>query len=164
MDQMKRRVSSVVALVVAAMSLSGAASAVLPDYHPAGSDGHDFAFTGDAASELTIRYKPRRDKFVGRLTSDFVDTQGVLEGEADEASVCVSGRKVTVFKVRRHRPNLAVGSDRVSPEGTWSVSKARVRGKYYASVGRSETLLREYFGGIDYYVTCASDLSPALRL
>lgn len=159
---MRKTITMVVA--VAALSLPMTAQAALPDQHPAGSDGHDFAFTGSAASVVKIDYKPRKDKFAGTLGSDFVDTEKVLETEADEAAVCVEGRKVSVYKFRRHKSDRLIGTDTVGPMGKWSVHKGKVDGRYYASVGKSSTLLREYYGGIDYYVSCLADVSGKIRL
>lgn len=150
--------------IVTALAVPVTAHAALPDMHPAGSDGHDFAFTGSSVSTVKIDYKNAKDKFAGTVTSDFEDTEGVLESASDEAAVCVAGREIQVFKFRKHRADVLIGSDKASKDGSWSVDRKKVNGKYYASVGKSNTLLREYYGGIDYYVSCKADSSGKLEL
>lgn len=161
---MRKAVVTLAGLTVALMSVASPASAALPDQHPTGSDGHDFSFTGDAASQVTIEYKPRKDKFAGAVSSDFVDTARMLEDAGDEAAVCVVGRTVTVYRYRRDRADRVIGSDTVNDNGRWSVAKSKVDGRYYASVSKDHTLLREYYGGIDYYVSCLADTSGKIRL
>lgn len=159
---MRKTLTMVVA--VAALSLPMTAQAALPYQHATGEDGHDFAFTGSSESAVTIEYKRKKGKFVGTLSSDFEDTEKVLESEADEAAVCVQDREVSVYRFRKKKSDNLIGTATAGVDGKWTLNKSRDQGRYYARVGKSNTLLREYYGGIDYFVACNADGSGKIRL
>ena len=144
--------------------LQSVAHAVIPPQHSAGSDGHEFAYTGEYTTSLNHTYKPASNKFTGKLGTNFVDPVGLLEDAADADLVCVEGRKVEVFKARRDQSDKLMGSDRTNSTGTWAVSADVSRGKYYASVSKSEILIREYYNGIDFYAVCKSASSTTSGL
>ena len=72
---------------------------------------------------LSLHYKERAERFVGRIKSD--------------PAVCLSGL-VTVHKIKRG-PNPTVGSDSAASDGSWSVSKRARGGRFYATTPRYET-------------------------
>ena len=139
---------------LAVLPLQGVAYAVIPPQHGAGSDGHDFAYTGEYRTELTHRYRAGANKFTGSLSSNFIDPDGLLEDAADLESVCVKGRKVEVYKARRTGSDRLVGSDKTDDAGNWAVAADVSSGKYYAHTGKDEILIREYYNGIDFYAVC----------
>ena len=150
---------------VAALSLQGVAQAkfpveLLPDHA-----NHDVTqTTGPFASTLTHKFVATKGKFKGKLTSAFSDPTGILEDAADAPLVCVTDRKVTLYKKVKTGTDKVMGSDKTDDLGVWSVPAAVTRGKYYASVGKSELLIREYYNGIDFYAVCKSATSPVSGL
>lgn len=157
----------VLVTALAALPLQGIAQAALPVDHAPGSAGHEnheVSYTGSYDSTLTHKYNSNKNKFVGSLSSNFGDPAGVLEDAADVSAVCVTDRKVSVFKFRKLLADKLMGSDKVNSLGRWSVAADVSKGKYYAKVGKSEMLIREYYNGIDFFATCKAASSPRAGL
>jgi hypothetical protein len=151
-----------VVAAVMALGLQGAAQAVIVGPGPApGSDGHEFDLTGEFGSVVEGSYAAKKDKFKGSLSSKFVDSTGTLSS-ADEEDMCVVGRKVEVFKARKTKADLSMGTDKVDADGLWSVPAEVTKGTYYAKVGKSEFLIREYYG-VNEYAVCLADTSPDIK-
>ena len=158
----RRFLKVAVAAAVMAVGLQGAAQAVIIGPGPApGSDGHEFDFTGEFGSVLTGSYAGKKDKFKGTLSSKFVDSTGTLSSD-DEAAMCVVGRKVEVFKARKSKPDKSMGTDKVDSNGNWAVPAEVSKGTYYAKVGKSEFLIRQYYG-VNEYALCLADTSPDIK-
>lgn len=84
-----------------------------------------------AGSTITMDYKPRKEKFVGSVTS----------GRAK----CVGGRTVKLFKARTGK---FVAKTTTNSTGGWSIAVDKRSGKYYSKVtAKSYTL----DSGVDGY-------------
>jgi hypothetical protein len=152
------RVARVVVLgMLASFALQGVAHSVIPVETLPGHADHEVEDTaGPFASTLTHRYNADKKKFVGSLKSAFVDSKEILEDPADESLVCVVDRVVKVFKKVKSGPDRLIGSSKVNSSGRWAIPAVVTRGKYYATVPGTKMLIREYYGGIDYYAACRS--------
>ena len=113
---MKKRIGSLTILALVA-------GLVVTALAPAFASGDN---TATADTTVTMRYKARKDKMVGRVAS-------VREA-------CVPKRRVRVYKITR-RGKVAIGSAVTNAEGRWRVPLANARGKYGArAVSRTITL------------------------
>lgn len=160
-----RRSSFKVILAAAVMTvgLQGVAHAVIIGPGPApGSDNNEFEFTGEYKSTVGGSYSRRADKFKGTLSSNFEDSEGILEDPSDEDLLCVAGRKVEVFKNRTSKADLSMGSDKADENGNWSVPADVSKGTYYAKVSEDEYLVRTYYG-VNEYAVCLADKSSEIK-
>ena len=160
-----RRSSLKVILAVAVMTvgLQGVAHAVIIGPGPApGSDKNEFEFTGEYKSSVGGSYSRRAEKFKGTLSSNYVDSLGVLDDPSDEDLLCVVGRKVEVFKNRTTKADLSMGTDKADANGNWAVPAAVSRGTYYAKVTQDEYLVRTYYG-VNEYAVCLADKSSEIK-
>jgi len=87
--------------------------------------------SSDSKSGIAMDYKPRKGKFVGKVTS--------------EHGACVEGRTVKLFKARTGKK---VGRTTTNATGGWSIAAAKRSGKYYSKVTASDVTLDT---GVDKY-------------
>jgi Laminin B (Domain IV) len=92
------------------------------------------------ARTLTLRYKPKSRRFVGRLA-------------AQGHPPCAVNELVRVFR-KRAGPDRSVGMDRTSTTGQFLIGASASRGTYYAQAA----------AGTRGALTCAAARSPNLRL
>jgi hypothetical protein len=123
-----RTVTSVLAVVAVVALLVASATAV---------SAHNASFD----STVSIDYD--RPNFVGKVSS--------------ERDRCERNRTVSVFKKREGSDRL-IGTDETNDNGSYSITKAGARGRFYAQVAR------EIFGGYGHSHVCEADTSGTIRL
>jgi hypothetical protein len=96
-------------------------------------------------SDISINF--RNGTFFGRVKSD--------------KDFCERGRKVRVFRKRKHRPDALIGTDTTNADGKWSVDKSGAKGRYYARVLQKFDRNRDY---PDRSKRCREDISRVIRV
>lgn len=99
---------SIGSLTIAAL----AAGLVFSALAPAFASGDN---TATAETTMTMRYKARKDKMVGRVAS--------------VRSACVPDRRVKVYKITR-RGKIQLGTARTNAEGRWRFPLRDAKGRY----------------------------------
>ena len=62
---------------------------------------------------------------------------GAFSGAVNSArAACRGGRSVVLVKARRNRGDRVAGRTTTGSNGTWSIGKARPRGRYYVRIAR----------------------------
>jgi hypothetical protein len=97
----------------------------------------------NASFDSTVSIDYDRPNFVGKVSS--------------ERDRCERNRTVSVFKKREGSDRL-IGTDETDDNGSYSVTKAGARGRFYAQVDR------EVFGGYGHRHVCEADTSGTIRL
>ncbi len=93
-------------------------------------------------SDISIGYG--NGAFAGRVTSN--------------RPRCRRNRIVNVIKIRRNRPDRAIGFDITNDAGRWRVPKSGARGRFYAVVGNSVS------GGYGHKHRCKPGTSGTIRV
>jgi len=134
-------------------SPSGAGSAAT------GSSSEGTVETTPYASHLTIDYKNRAEAFVGVLSSKFDVSE--FDRPDIEGTICTAERTVEVMKARRTRSDKSIGTDVTNADGAWKVAADVSKGRYYATVTKTDFAFRDYYG-LQYFGICSKTTTTTI--